>query len=199
MDQRQALRHLKRDKTLSQIIVKYNVPPILPSANLFSDLLESIVGQQLSIKAANTIYKRFLALFPGEELPEPADILKLEDEVLRACGLSRQKASYLKSLSTEIISGNVDLDCLNDLSDEAVISSLTRVKGIGRWTAEMFLIFTLGRPDVFSPGDLGLCTAVSRLYGVKRGDLSAITQISSAWAPHRSLASRILWKSLENV
>lgn len=199
MDQRQALNHLKKDKVLRIIIDKYSVSPIIPSANLFGDLLESIVGQQLSIKAANTIFKRFLDLFPEEVLPEPVDILKLDDEVLRSCGLSRQKASYLKSLSTEINSGSLCLDHLSNLSDEEVISGLTKVKGIGRWTAEMFLIFTLGRSDIFSLGDLGLCTAVSRLYGVEKGDLTAIKNISSAWTPHRSLASRYLWKSLENV
>lgn len=199
MDQREALNHLKKDTVLRRVIDKYSVPPIVPSVNLFGDLLESIVGQQLSIKAAGTIFKRFLAIFPGEVLPEPSDILKTDDEVFRSCGLSRQKASYLKSLSSEIISGNLILGNLNNLSDEEVIAILTKVKGIGRWTAEMFLIFALGRPDVFSQGDLGLCTAVSRVYGVDRGDLSAIKELSSTWSPHRSLASRYLWKSLENV
>lgn len=198
MDHHEAIVHLRKDKILSPLTDRYSVPPIIPSANLFGDLLESIVSQQLSIKAANTIFRRFLALFPEKVLPEPVEILKIDDEILRSCGLSRQKASYLKSLSTEIISENLDLRNLNNLSDEEVITSLTKVKGIGRWTAEMFLIFTLGRPDIFSLGDLGLCTAVSRLYGVERGDLSVIKDISSVWTPHRSLASRFLWKSLEN-
>lgn len=198
MDHANALRHLKKDKILKSVIENFTVAPITPSPHLFRDLLESIVSQQLSIKAADTIFQRFLALFPGGEMPQPTEILKIEDDRLRACGLSRQKASYLKSLSIEIVSGDLNLENLDALSDEEVIVALTRVKGIGRWTAEMFLIFTLGRPDIFSVGDLGLRNAVSRLYGVAREDLSIIEDLSRSWAPHRSLASRFLWKSLED-
>lgn len=194
-----ALKHLKKDQRLSPLIDKFIVPPLLPSVDLYQNLLESIVSQQLSVKAADTIFKRFLALFPGESLPTPAEVLKISDEALRACGLSRQKASYLKSLSELILEGQLILEDLDSLPDEEVILLLTKVKGIGRWTAEMFLIFTLGRPDIFSLGDLGLRTAVSRLYGVDRDNLKAIEDISLQWQPVRSLASRFLWKSLDNA
>lgn len=194
-----ALKHLKKDHHLSPVIDKFVIPPLLPSADLYQNLLESIVSQQLSVKAADTIFKRFLALFPGENFPKPEEVLKISDDTLRSCGLSRQKASYLKSLSELILSGQLILEDLESLPDEEVILLLTKVKGIGRWTAEMFLIFTLGRPDIFSLGDLGLRTAVSRLYGVDRDNLKAIEDISLQWQPVRSLASRYLWKSLDNA
>lgn len=193
-----ALKHLQKDPQIASLLDKYSVPPLTASSHLFRDLLESIVSQQLSVKAADTIFKRFLDLFPGQILPTPTDVLKISDENLRACGLSRQKATYLQSLSSLILSGDLVLEDLVSLADEEVILLLTKVKGIGRWTAEMFLIFTLGRPDIFSLGDLGLRSAVSRLYGVDREDLKAIEEISLKWQPVRSLASRYLWKSLEN-
>ena len=193
-----AIKHLRQDSVLSTVLDKYTVSSPKKSTNLFRDLLEAIVSQQLSNKAAATIFARFLALFPKEKTPQPEEILKLSDEALRSCGLSRQKSSYLKSLAEEIVSGKLVLENLHLLSDEAVIASLTVVKGIGRWTAEMFLIFSLGRLDTFSLGDLGLRTAIAKLYGVDREDKTRIEAISQTWSPYRSLASLYLWKSLEN-
>ena len=198
MDNSVALNHLRQDKILETIIDKYQVSSPSISANLFRDLMEAIVSQQLSNKAAATIFGRFLALFPNNTIPKPDDILKLSEEVLRSCGLSHQKSSYLKSLSQEIISDQLVLENLHLLPDEDVITALTKVKGIGRWTAEMFLIFSLGRLDTFSVGDLGLRTAVSKLYEVDREDKNKIEEISKQWSPYRSLASLYLWKSLEN-
>lgn len=198
MDNAKAIEHLKKDKILATIIDKYTVSSPKVSTNLFRDLLEAIMSQQLSGKAASTIFGRFLDLFPGNQTPTPEEILKLSEENLRCCGVSHQKASYLKSLSEEIISGRLVLEELHILPDEEVITDLTKVKGIGRWTSEMFLIFSLGRLDTFSVGDLGLRTAVSKLYGVDREDKTKIEQISHKWAPYRSIASLFLWKSLEN-
>lgn len=198
MDNAKAIKHLRKDKILGTILDKYTISSPKLSSNLFQDLLEAIVGQQLSGKAASTIFGRFLNLFPKEQIPKPEEILKLSEESLRSCGLSHQKASYLKSLSEEIKSGQLVLEELHILPDEAVVTALTKVKGIGPWTAEMFLIFSLGRLDTFSLGDLGLRTAVGRLYGVDRNDKIKIEEISKKWSPYRSLASLYLWKSLEN-
>lgn len=198
MDNAKALKHLRKDKILGTILDKYTVSTPKVSTNLFRDLLEAIVSQQLSNKAASTIFSRFLGLFPKEQIPKPEEILKLSEETLRSCGLSHQKASYLKSLAEEIVSNKLVLENLHILPDEEVITALTKVKGIGPWTAEMFLIFSLGRLDTFSLGDLGLRTTVSRLYGVDRQDKTKIEKISNKWSPYRSLASLYLWKSLDN-
>lgn len=198
MNNAKAIEHLQKDPILATILDKYTVSSPKVSKNLFRDLLEAIISQQLSSKAATTIFNRFLNLFPNEQVPKPEDVLKLSEETLRSCGLSHQKSSYLKSLATEIDSGNLDLESLNVLPDEDVIFALTKVKGIGRWTAEMFLIFSLGRQDTFSVGDLGLRTAVGKLYGVDRENKEKTKKISGKWSPYRSLASLYLWKSLDN-
>ena len=198
MDTGLALEHLKKDKILATILDRYTVSSPKISTNLFRDLLEAIVSQQLSNKAASTIFSRFLNLFPGEQIPKPEEVLKLSEESLRSCGLSHQKASYLKSLAVEITLHKLVLEELHILPDEAVITALTKVKGIGPWTAEMFLIFSLGRQDTFSLGDLGLRTAVSRLYGVDRENKVKIEKISQNWSPYRSLACIYLWKTITN-
>ena len=198
MENTQAISHLRKDKILNLVIDKYKVSSPKISANLFRDLLEAIISQQLSNKAAATIFNRFLSLFPKERVPQPEEILKLSEEILRSCGVSHQKASYLKSLAEEITSQKLVLENLHLLEDEEVVLELTKVKGVGRWTAEMFLIFSLGRQNIFSVGDLGLRSAVAKLYGVNREDKIKIEEISKNWSPYRSLASLYLWKSLEN-
>jgi len=198
MENTQAISHLRKDKILNLVIDKYKVSSPKISANLFRDLLEAIISQQLSNKAAATIFNRFLSLFPKERVPQPEEILKLSEEILRSCGVSHQKASYLKSLAEEITSQKLVLENLHLLEDEEVVLELTKVKGVGRWTAEMFLIFSLGRQNIFSVGDLGLRSAVAKLYGVNREDKIKIEEISKSGNPYRSLASLYLWKSLEN-
>ncbi|HBC45132.1 MAG: HhH-GPD [Candidatus Collierbacteria bacterium GW2011_GWB1_45_35] len=198
MDITAAHRHLKKDSRLAPLLSKYSLSLSKISTDLFRDLLESIIGQQLSVKAASTIIKRFVALFPDPKNIKPKDILAQNADTLRSVGLSRQKISYLQSLSEFILSEKLVLASLKDLSDEAVIENLIQVKGIGRWTAEMILIFSLGREDVFSVGDLGLRTAVSKIYGVDREDKIKIENIAKKWSPYRSLASLYLWQSLDN-
>lgn len=180
---------------MSKLANMHTLTEVEVSANLFHDLIESIIGQQLSNKVAPIIIKRFVSLI-GENYQSP-DIVKNSDDVYRSLGLSYRKASYIRSLSEEIINGRLVLDSLTSLENESVIGELTKVRGIGRWTAEMFLIFSLARPDVFSLGDLGLRTAVSRLYGVDREDINSIENISQNWTPFRSSASRLLWRSLD--
>jgi DNA-3-methyladenine glycosylase II len=162
-------------------------------------LVGSIVSQQLSMKAAATILGRVLALFPeGEALSGPG-IAGLEDATLRGAGLSGQKVGYLRDLCAHIGDGRLNLDELDALPDEAVIERLTRVKGFGRWTAQMFLMFRLHRPDVLPVDDLGIVNAVHRLYRLrKKPDAKRVAKIGEAWRPYRSVASWYLWQTLKN-
>ncbi|MDQ3644351.1 MAG: DNA-3-methyladenine glycosylase [Actinomycetota bacterium] len=164
----------------------------------YGALLRSIVGQQLSTKAARTIYGRLIDLYGGHD-PAPEQILATEAEVLRGVGLSRAKAAYLRSLAEHVIYGELELDRLPELDDDEVIAQLTAVKGLGPWTAHMFLIFHLGRPDVLPVGDLGVRRAVELAYGLEGLPSGAeLEQIAEPWRPYRSLASLYLWRSLDN-
>jgi DNA-3-methyladenine glycosylase II len=159
-------------------------------------LTGSIVSQQLSTKAAATIFGRFVALFPDTPLSAPA-ILAVDDATLRGVGLSGQKVRYLRDLCERIVDGRLVLDEIESLDDEAVIERLTEVKGFGRWTAEMFLMFRLHRPDVLPVDDLGIVNAVQRLYRLrKRPDAKKLHKLGEAWKPYRSVASWYLWQSL---
>lgn len=165
-----------------------------------SALVGSIVSQQLSTKAAATIFKRFAALFPDNAVTSPEAISRLDDVTLRGVGLSGQKVSYLRDLCAWIADGRLRLDELETLADEDVIERLTAVKGFGRWTAEMFLMFRLHRPDVLPVGDLGIVTAVQRLYRLRaRPDPKRLLKIGEAWRPYRSVASWYLWQSLRET
>ena len=159
-------------------------------------LTRAIVGQQLSAKAAATIFSRFVALFPDANIT--ADRIKaLDDRTLRGVGLSSQKLAYMRDLSARILDGRLRLEELDVLDDDEVVARLTTVKGFGRWTAEMFLIFRLHRPDVLPVADLGIMTAVQRLYRLKkRPDSKRLTKIGEAWRPYRSVACWYLWQSL---
>lgn len=167
------------------------------SAFLFQRMIRAIIVQQLSIKVAEIIYARFIRLFESREFPSPSDVLKMDKEKLRAIGISYSKISYMKNVAEAFDSGQLSLEKIQDLSDEQVVAELTRIKGIGRWTAEMILIFTLNRPDVFSSGDAGLRRAIEILYGIT--DLKDIVKLSETWSPNRSLACWYLWRSLEKT
>lgn len=175
------------------------LPELSTSTNIFADLVEAIANQQLSEKAGATIFNRFKTLFGGRRFPKPQHVLDVPDEKIRAAGLSWSKIRYIKGLSEITHQKKIDLKRLFNQSDEEVIETLIAIKGVGQWTAEMILIFSLNRPDVFSMGDLGLRTAVSKLYRVDRDNLKKIEMISLQWKPFRSYASRYLWKSLDNV
>ena len=164
----------------------------------YGALVRSIVGQQLSTKAARTIYERLTALFDGRT-PTPAELLAADPEKVRSAGLSRPKVGYLRSLAEHVESGELELDRLTELPDEEVSEQLTAVKGLGQWTADMFLIFHLRRPDVLPVGDLGIRRAVERAYGLPDiPDAAQVLEIGEPWRPHRSLASLYLWRSLDN-
>jgi DNA-3-methyladenine glycosylase II len=168
-------------------------------ADAYGALLRAIVGQQLSTKAARTIYGRVLDLFDGSS-PTPEQLLEASEEDLRACGLSGRKVSYVRDLAAHVLSGELELDRLGELSDEEAIAEIVAVRGLGLWTAEMFLIFHLERPDVLSGGDLGIRKAVQIEYGLPEMPApQRVLEIGEAWRPHRSLASLYLWESLAAV
>jgi DNA-3-methyladenine glycosylase II len=191
---------MRRDPILGAVIKR--IGPCGMADRQRSDHLSALVGaivsQQLSTKAAATIYGRFVALFPGNRIPDAAAIAAVDDPALRAVGLSRQKISYLRDLCARIADGRLQLDELDELPDELVIERLTAVKGFGRWTAEMFLMFRLHRPDVLPVGDLGIVNAVKRIYGLrKQPDAKRVNKIGDAWRPYRSVAAWYLWQSLK--
>ena len=161
-------------------------------------LARSIIFQQLSTKAASTIHARLVGLLPDGKVTAPA-LAALTEAQLRGVGISRQKSVYLRDLSGKIVSGVLTLDGVEQLDDEGVIAALTTVKGIGRWTAEMFLMFRLHRPDVLPLGDLGILTAVQRAYGMrKRPSPERLRKLGDTWKPYRSVACWYLWRSLDN-
>ena len=167
-------------------------------ADAYGALVRSIVGQQLSTKAARSIYERLTALF-GDRTPTPRELLDADAERVRAVGLSRAKVAYLRDLAARVLAGELELDRLGELSDEEVSAQLTAVKGLGQWTADMFLMFHLARPDVLPVGDLGVRRAVQRAYGLHTPPTpEELTALAEPWRPHRTLASLYLWRSLDN-
>jgi DNA-3-methyladenine glycosylase II len=168
-------------------------------ADAYGALLRAIVGQQLSTKAARTIYRRVCELFDGTT-PSPGQLLAAGEEDLRAAGLSGRKVEYIRDLASHILEGELELDRLEQLDDEKVIEEIVAVRGLGQWTAEMFLLFHLERPDVLSGGDLGIRKAVQTEYGLdEMPPPMRVMEIGEAWRPHRSLASLYLWESLAAV
>ena len=165
-------------------------------ADAYGALLRAIVGQQLSTKAARTIYGRILELFDGRT-PAPEQLLEAEEADLRSAGLSGRKVEYIRDLASHVIDGELELDRLEQLSDEEAIEEIVAVRGLGLWTAEMFLIFHLERPDVLSGGDLGIRKAIQVEYGLEEMPTpTRVLEIGEPWRPHRSLASLYLWESL---
>ncbi len=185
------------DPILAQIIERVGHCTLVPELVPFRSLVKSIVHQQLSMTAAGTILRRFLALYPDQPFPEPADLLATSDESLRQVGLSGQKTRYLKDLAQRFLDGTVDPSHFSTMSDEEIIHDLVKVKGIGRWTAEMFLIFCLGRPDVLPVDDLGLQKAVRLHYGAD-DPRNALPSLSEKWHPYCTLATWYLWRSLDS-
>ncbi|MBA2482661.1 MAG: DNA-3-methyladenine glycosylase 2 family protein [Planctomycetes bacterium] len=195
-----AIAHLRRaDPILAAIIAR--VPSctfaVRAEGTHVDALLRAIVYQQLSGSAAVTILGRVVTHFSGRS-PTPAELLATPDEPLRAAGLSRQKIGYARDLMAKVLSGEVPLDAIARQDDETVITELTRVKGIGRWTAQMFLMFRLGRPDVFPELDLGIRNAIQRAYRLRKPPTpERMRSIAVAWSPHRTIASWYLWRSLD--
>jgi DNA-3-methyladenine glycosylase II len=190
----------KHDPILYSYILKVGkIEPIKKEKphNYFFRLTREIICQQLSGKAGDAIFSRFIKLFPNG-LVQPLDVLSISHRKLRGCGMSNAKAYYIRNLTEAIIHGGLAIFYLDPMTDEEVIAELTKVKGIGRWTAEMFLMFVLGRENVFSHGDLGLKKGIMKVYGFKeKPSKEQIDEIIRKWSPYKTFASRVLWESLE--
>ncbi len=197
---RKAVAHLKKvDPVMGQVIATLGSykgwPPSVGTH--FDAVCRSIVFQQLSGKAAGTIHGRFQGLFGGKT-PLPAELAATSDEQLRSIGLSRQKSAYLKDLGSRVALGELPIETLHELSDEDIISALTQVKGIGRWTAQMFLMFRLGRPDVLPELDLGVQKGIQRAYRLRKLPTpERVKKIGAKWAPYRTVGSWYMWRLLD--
>ncbi|HFA48660.1 MAG TPA: DNA-3-methyladenine glycosylase 2 family protein [Bacteroidetes bacterium] len=192
-------RHLSKDPVLKKLVETCPPPAFRKSVGLYPDLLRSIVGQQLSGKAAETIHGRFLGLF-GDRSPRAKKLLSFEMEDLRSVGLSRQKASYLQNVSEFFLKEKIEHSDLEDMDDEAVIKYLTQIKGVGRWTVQMILMFSLNRPDVMPVDDLGIQNGMVKNYGLTgtgRALKQKMIETAEAWRPYRSYACWYMWRSLE--
>ena len=187
------------DPVLARLIAAHGPCTLAPDPRPFHTLVDSIISQQISVKAAASILRRFQALLPdGAVTPEA--ILALPVEQMRAAGLSGAKARYVRDLAEKVAAGVVDLESIAHAPDEVVIRELVQVKGIGRWTAEMFLIFSLGRPDVLPVDDLGFRTAAQRAYGLAAlPGKAALQALAAGWHPYATVATWHLWRSLSNT
>ncbi len=193
----EAISHFRKTDPMLYELAKSIDPFVLEkSHNHFIRLVRAIVGQQLSVKAAATIFGRFEKLFKKEI--NAAEILKLHKDDMRACGISYPKAKYIKDLAEKVHTKELLLETLEEADESTIIENLTKVKGIGTWSAEMFMMFALARPDVFSVGDLGLRNAMIKLYGLTKPTNEELLKISEKWSPYRTYACRILWQSLNN-
>lgn len=193
-------QHLsQQDPRFKPLIEKYGLPTIKPHTDYYQTLVESIISQQLSVKAAATITSQFIDLY--HHFPTPSEILTTDFETLRSVGLSGQKANYIRDLALHVENHSINFERLDSLDDQQIIDELTAVKGIGEWTVHMFLMFCMGRLDVLATGDLGIRNAVTKLYDFNETatptDVADIAQQYS-WAPYRTVACWYLWRSLDN-
>ena len=197
---RKGIAHLRRvDPVLAEVIDKvgpFNLP-LRTAGTHFDALVRSIVYQQLSGKAASTIHGRVLQLF-DPNAPLPAQILKTDHDTLRSAGLSNQKASYLRNLAEHSVNGSLPVESLHELTDEEIVAALTQVKGIGRWSAQMFLMFRLGRPNVLPDLDLGVQKGIQIAYRMRKlPSPKKVLEIGAKWTPYRSMGSWYMWRVLE--
>ncbi len=195
-----AVAHLAAvDETLARMIARHGPCTLIPEPDLFGSVARAIAGQQISVHAAAAVVSRVWALMPDGTLT-PEGILAVPDEQLRAAGLSWRKVSYLKDCAARFADGGINPVILAAADDEAVIAALLPIKGVGRWTAEMVLIFALGRPDILSTGDDGLRSAMQRHWNLPApASPPEMEAIAARWRPYRSVASWYLWRSLSNV
>lgn len=196
------LAHLSaNDSVLAKLISQYPPPEFVKHGNYYQELVDSIISQQLSVKAARAIEGRFKDLFDGN-FPSPEQILSRDVEEFRGVGLSYAKGRYVQDLAQKIIDGEVQFDTIDSLSNDEIIAELTKVKGIGEWTVHMFLMFCMGRLDVLPVGDLGIRNGVTKLYEfdhVVSPDEVREIATKQNWQPYESVASWYVWQSLENV
>ena len=191
-----ALRHLRQtDPRMAALIKQHGQPPLRRTGNSFRSLVRAVIFQQLSGRAASSIYRRFVNLFPGGGFPKPADVLAVPVSSLRSAGISSNKAGYIHNLATKYVDGSIQPRRFGDMSDEAIVQLLTQIKGIGTWTVQMFLIFGLNRPDVLPVGDLGLQKGFQRFFGLRDVPSPEImSRLAEPWRPFRTIASWYLWR-----
>jgi len=196
---RDSAAYLRRDPVMRRIVARVGPCGLSPRRDYFVVLCNSIFSQQLSARIADILFERFRDLFPRRR-PTPARVLAaldLDGEILRRCGLSRQKRAYIHDLARHFHAGQIPTKRFARMGDQQIIESLVRVKGVGRWTAEMFLIFVLNRPDVWPVDDLGVQEAVRRAYGMRsRPKPKFLHEFGERWKPHRTAAAWYLWRSL---
>ena len=194
-----AMRHLQQTEPRLRPLIKRHGPPHLQrTRNSFQSLIRSIVYQQLSGQAAATIYRRFMELFPTRRFPSPEAVHAMSLAQLRSAGLSEQKATYLHTLAQKYLKGDIQPRRFNHMSGAEITAALTQVKGIGPWTADMFLLFALNRPDVLPVGDLGVRKGMQRLYQLSAlPDAETMHQLAAPWQPFRSVGSWYLWRLME--
>lgn len=197
MSHKEATKFLKKDPKLAKIIKKVGDYNVKITKNRYQSLVEAIIAQQLSGSATESILKKFKKLFKSK-FPKPVEVIKTPDSKIRSTGLSKMKIMYIKDLSKKIQSKKLNMKIISTKSDEYIVEHLTDVKGIGRWTAEMFLIFSLGRLDILPVGDLGLKKGIQLMYSLKElPNEKEIERIAESWKPYRTVATWYLWKSLQ--
>lgn len=195
----EAIKHLRKDKVMRQIITQVGPCTLRPRRDYFVKLVQSILSQQVSVKAAASMYAKLSTQFVGKKL-KPADVAKFmsegDEQLIRSCGLSRQKRAYVLDLANKFAAGEIPHKRFGKMTDEEIIEALTAIKGIGRWTAEMLLMFTLNRPDVWPVDDLAIREAVKRNFGMQeRPAAKDLIHFADAWRPWRTVASWYLWRS----
>lgn len=193
-----AIRHLRKDPVLKEYISPRSRPPFKRPKKAFESLLHSIIYQQLSGKAAATILRRFLELFPSTSFPTPQQVLQLTDAEFKSAGVSGQKMSYIRDLAHRFLDGTIEPKKFPKMSDEEIRQDLVVVKGIGTWTADMFLMFTLYRPNVLPTGDLGIQKGFQKVFKMKTlPDAKKMEKLAQKWEPYRTVACWYLWRAVD--
>ena len=192
-----ALLVLNKDKKLKKIISSVGECKIRTISNPFEALVEAIITQQISDSAGKSISLKFKNLF-GKKYPTPSDVVKLSKDEIKSVGLSRMKAEYIFDISQMIVDKKLDFKIFKKMSNEDVISELIKIRGIGKWTAEMYLIFALGRMDIFPLGDLGLINGIKKLYDLENPSTDEILEITNSWIPYRTIGTWYIWRGVKN-
>jgi DNA-3-methyladenine glycosylase II len=192
-----AIRVLKKDPKMKKIVEAVGPCTIRTIPDPFEAIIDAIITQQISDSAGKAVSKRFRDLF-GEEFPTPMQVAKFSNAKLKKAGLSKMKADYILDISKKIIKGELDFDSFVEMTDEQVIEELVKIRGIGRWTAEMYLIFGLGRMNVFPLGDLGLINGIKKLYNLDDPPIEKIEKIGEKWSPYRTIGTWYIWRGVKN-
>ncbi len=197
-----AIAHLQQEATIRPILSQIEMPDFRPSGRIYYDLLESIVSQQLSVKVADVIFKRFIALF-ADNYPHPNDVVAIDFDTLRSVGLSGQKAGYIQNVAQFAIDNDLEKINWASMSDDEIVAFLTQIKGVGKWTVQMLLMFTLARPDIFPVDDLGIQQGMQRLFKIEEQNPRLLkikmVELSEPWRPWRTVACRYLWRWKDTV